>query len=172
MWLYAEIKILCILITFSCIPLASYYIFKMAAVTGCYENFIINNILNSQPILIKFAQKLFVYKCLSFQTHLPLDLRFPLKYSCFEIGIHCLHVTKCYMYQRKIPYFFNLRNTRRIITCKLRIQAGGGGGVWGSGGSLEPPPHPPFFNILWKWNNLVSVRPNYFISMGYLRKMR
>ena len=26
-----------------------------------------------------------------------------------------------------------------------------------SGGSLEPPPHPQFINILWKWNNLVSV---------------
>ena len=38
-----------------------------------------------------------------------------------------------------------------------------------SGVSLEPPspPHPPFLNILWKWNNLVSVRPNYFIFMGY-----
>ena len=38
----------------------------------------INNILNSQPILIKFALKLFVCKCLSLQTHLLLDLRFPL----------------------------------------------------------------------------------------------
>ena len=47
--------------------------------------------------------------------------------------------------------------------------------------SLEPP--PPFLYILWKWNNLVSVRmkqfdltnlvlvrPNYFIFIGYLRK--
>ena len=33
-------------------------------------------------------------------------------------------------------------------------------------------PLPLFLNILWKWNNLVSVRPNYFIFMGYLRKMR
>ena len=39
----------------------------------------INNILNSQPILTKFALKLFVCKCLSFQTHLLLELRFPLK---------------------------------------------------------------------------------------------
>ena len=62
---------------FSCISLASHYIFKIAAVTGCYENFI-DNILNSQPILIKFALKLFVCKCLSFQAHLLLDLRFPL----------------------------------------------------------------------------------------------
>ena len=43
-----------------------------------------NNILNSQPILIKFALNLFVRKCLSFQTfqtiqtHLLLDLRLPL----------------------------------------------------------------------------------------------
>ena len=38
----------------------------------------INNILYSQPILIKFALKLFVCKCLSFQTHFLLGLRFPL----------------------------------------------------------------------------------------------
>ena len=38
-----------------------------------------NNNLNSQPILIKFPLKLFVCKCLAFQTHLLLDLRFPLK---------------------------------------------------------------------------------------------
>ena len=56
----------------------------------------INNNLNSQPILIKFALKFFVCKCLSFQTHLLLDLRFPLNhlqksiykeifiFSCFE----------------------------------------------------------------------------------------
>ena len=34
----------------------------------------------------------------------------------------------------------------------------------------NPPPCRPFLNIIWKWNNLVSVRPNYFIFMGYLRK--
>ena len=37
-------------------------------------------------------------------------------------------------------------------------------------GVLSNPPPPPFLNILWKWNNLLSVRPNYFIFMGYLRK--
>ena len=26
-----------------------------------------------------------------------------------------------------------------------------------------------FLNIIWKWNNLVSVRPKYFIFIGYLR---
>ena len=35
----------------------------------------------------------------------------------------------------------------------------------------SPSPHQ-FLNILWKWNNLVSVRPNYFIFMEYLRKKR
>ena len=42
----------------------------------------------------------------------------------------------------------------------------------GSGGSLDTPPPPPLFflNIPWKWNNLVSLRPNYFIFKGYLRK--
>ena len=44
--------------------------------------------------------------------------------------------------------------------CQWRIQIG-----------LKP--HcPRFLNILWKWNNLVSMRPNYFIFMGYLRQMR
>ena len=38
----------------------------------------INNILNSQPILIKLSLKLFTCKCLSFQTHLLFDVRFPL----------------------------------------------------------------------------------------------
>ena len=26
-----------------------------------------------------------------------------------------------------------------------------------------------FVNIPWKWNNLVSLRPNYFIFIGYLK---
>ena len=34
---------------------------------------------------------------------------------------------------------------------------------------LAPPPHPSL-KILWKWNNLVSVRPNSFLFMGYLGK--
>ena len=38
------------------------------------------------------------------------------------------------------------------------------------GGRLNSPPQ--FLNILWKWNNLVSVRPNYSMFMGYLRNMR
>ena len=51
----------------------------------------INNILKSQLILIKFALKLFVCKCLSFQTHLLLDLLFPLTLSsddCRELRKH------------------------------------------------------------------------------------
>ena len=36
----------------------------------------IYNFLISQLILIKFTLKLFVYKCLSFQTHLILDVCF------------------------------------------------------------------------------------------------
>ena len=43
-----------------------------------------------------------------------------------------------------------------------------GGSRGGSGGSITPPPP---CNILWKWNNLVSVRPKYFIFMGFLRKL-
>ena len=38
------------------------------------------------------------------------------------------------------------------------------------GFARTPPPRQPFLNILWKWNNLVSGRPNYFIFMGHLRK--
>ena len=38
--------------------------------------------------------------------------------------------------------------------------------------TLSPPPPPPFLNVLWKWNNWVSVRPNYFFFIGYLGKMR
>ena len=60
------------------ISFASHYIFKMAAVTGCYETSFINSILNYQTILIKFALKLFVSKCLSFQIYLLIDLHFPL----------------------------------------------------------------------------------------------
>ena len=26
-----------------------------------------------------------------------------------------------------------------------------------------------FFNVTWKWNNLVSLRPNYLIFIGYLK---
>ena len=33
----------------------------------------------------------------------------------------------------------------------------------------NPPPCLPFINIIWKWKILVSMRPNYFIFMGYLR---
>ena len=52
-----------------------------------------------------------------------------------------------------------------LILGKLAIQNDGQG--------VRLNPHPrPNLNILWKWNNLVSVRPNYFILMGYLRKMK
>ena len=40
--------------------------------------------------------------------------------------------------------------------------------VWGGGGRFAD--FISFsFNILWKWNNLVSLRPNYFIFIGYLK---
>ena len=63
---------------FSCISLASHYIFKRQLWHDVMKTSFINNILNSQPILIKFTLKLFVCKCLSCQTHLLLALRFPL----------------------------------------------------------------------------------------------
>ena len=49
-----------------------------------------------------------------------------------------------------------------------RIQKGGGG----SGGSLEHPSPHPFLSILWKWNNLVSVRPSFLHFHGIFKKMR
>ena len=49
----------------------------------------INNFLISQPLLIKFALKLFVYKCLSFQTHLRLDVRDCVVAAC----VLCLYLT-------------------------------------------------------------------------------
>ena len=64
--------------TVSCISLASHLLFKIVAVTGCYENPLINNFL--LPISTKFALKLFVCKCVSFQTHLRFSVRFPLSY--------------------------------------------------------------------------------------------
>ena len=47
----------------------------------------INDFLISQQILIKFALKLFVFKCLSFQTHLHLDLRFPLSINSETLSL-------------------------------------------------------------------------------------
>ena len=40
------------------------------------------------------------------------------------------------------------------------------------GFARTPIPRPKFLSIPWKWNNLVSKRPNYFIFMRDLRKMR
>ena len=42
----------------------------------------------------------------------------------------------------------------------------------GFGGSIEPPLLLPVFKYPMKINNLVSMRPKYFIFMEYLRKMR
>ena len=58
----------------------------------------INNILNSQLVLIKFALKLFVCKCLSFQTHLLLDLRSPLIITLYfeSIGMDLVIGELCY----------------------------------------------------------------------------
>ena len=103
---------------FSCIFLASHYICKMAAMTGCYENF--NNILNSQPILIKFALKLFVCKCLSFQTHLLLDVRFSL--TTRNIIMTVYKITKTIVQKAwnrneiKICYTFNCKGDNLRVT--------------------------------------------------------
>ena len=49
----------------------------------------IYNILNSQPILIKFALKLFVCKCLSFQTPLLFDVRFHVSNCTLSCDLCC-----------------------------------------------------------------------------------
>ena len=66
---------------------------------------------------------------------------------------NCTHMTLYKMYNLK------LQHTKRSVADPKG----------GSGGSPEPRICPPFLNILWKWNNLVSVTPNDFIFMGYLR---
>ena len=50
-------------------------------------------------------------------------------------------------------------NQELTTPVKWRIQRRLRGFAW-------TPPPPPFLNIIWKWNNLVSVRPNCFIFMG------
>ena len=49
---------------------------------------------------------------------------------------------------------------RKSLKFKNIYCSGGSRGVQGV--CSNPPPHPLFINILWIWNNLVSVRPNYF----------
>ena len=53
-----------------------------------------------------------------------------------------------------------------LIMLQWRIQRGF------RGVRLTLPPPPPFLNIPRKCDNLVSVRPNYFIFMGYVSKLR
>ena len=52
--------------------------------------------------------------------------------------------------------------------------AGCAGNKITGGGLLETPLPTPVLHIQWKWINLVSqsVRPNYFILIGHLRKMK
>ena len=66
---------------------------------------LINNILNSQPILIKFARKLFACKCMSFQTHLVLERRFSL--------IIYSHLRECGLFVNMYIYFTdNKKNSK------------------------------------------------------------
>ena len=79
----------------------------------------------------------------------------------------------CLVFSWTAQFISNQLAGLQLVLCVYR-QSGSGGSRGDSGGSLHPPlPSPPqFLNILWNWNNLVSVRPNYFTFMGYLRKMR
>ena len=73
----------------------------------------INSILNSQPILIKFALKLSVCKCLSFQTHLFLDLRFPL--ICYTRYLICILFTLIIL-GVSVLGFFSIRVENSVST--------------------------------------------------------
>ena len=53
----------------------------------------INNILNSQPILIKIALKLFVCKCLSFSDTFTSWLAFPFKHTSVSSIKHTATIT-------------------------------------------------------------------------------
>ena len=50
-------------------------------------------------------------------------------------------------------------------TLKWRNQRGPRGFTW-------TPSPPTFLHILWKWNNLVSLRPNYFVSWNIFKELR
>ena len=50
---------------------------------------------------------------------------------------------------------YSMRHKRKILSSS-------GGSREGSGGSLEARSMPPLLNILWKWNNLVSLRLFHF----------
>ena len=70
-------------------------------------------------------------------------------------------------------YFVVMYIMYMYMLCFCTICSYSGGSRGGSRGSLKLPSLIPLFlNIPWKWNNLVSVRPNYFIFMKYLRKNR
>ena len=53
--------------------------------------------------------------------------------------------------------FIGRLNLRSLAPLDTPICSGG------TRGGQYPPPPPPVLNNLWKWNNLVSVRPSYFI---------
>ena len=76
-----------------------------------------------------------------------------------------------------IPDFFSLENmqvwkvqktTKKLIKLPNRQGVKISPAADPDGVHWTPLSIPSFLNILWKWNNLVSVRPNYFIFMGYL----
>ena len=83
----------------------------------------------------------------------------------------CLSSLKCSKHPNRRNFWSKL-SSFRVVWLWSASWSASGGSRGGSGGSLGPPPRHPLFNILWKWNNLVSVRQNYFICKEYLRKLR
>ena len=89
-----------------------------------------------------------------------------------DLGLFCSHMTKtCFLltsFITKAPcYLVTFTHQGRIQDFWKggSLYKGGGGG--GGGGSLYWF-YLIFLKITWKWNNLVSLRPNYFIFIGYL----
>ena len=88
---------------------------------------------------------------------------------CPKLNLHCVQIscgTRLFLCTFRLQHSISAYSRDSDETKPMHISGGSRGG-W-----FKPTLCPSFLNILWKWNNLVSVRPNYFIFMGCLRKMR
>ena len=133
------------------------------------------------PILLwpqKNIHKIFIPKKYSFFWKPPKILKFKIlnpkkcpeptylwKYQSTPPGInpwHCKEETK-----KRHPH-----DSKKTIGIKQSAPFPVADSEGFQGVSSNPLPCTPFLNNPMKWNYLVSVRPNYFIFMEYLRKMR
>ena len=93
-----------------------------------------------------------------------------LKHQLWKWSVKCISYFHCKIVQKgksisAIRHFWTSVVDVGFIcihVCVCVCVVGGGGGfVWLI--------LSHFFNIPWKWNNLVSLRPNYFIFVGYFK---